>query len=408
MNKRQCSRGHIYDADIYGETCPLCNTEVKKLSPVIPGLSFESVKTVPNSKRNACCPFCGFPSDIKNGEVRCPNCGANFSSGYEKLEVSDEKGNNTTIVRLQSERDVYYEYNPNKPPLWEDAWGKYYLGRCYSKYDSRFLKEVTLCDSYARYYIPSMWRHIEEEHLDFKNTAFISIVDYISGYFIEDYYNGVSLYDLIHGQVCGIDGQPIKFAVMMYEKYHNSKIDFAKMVAINILKLIISIHHNDIAIRFIELPENIIFTESGEIKIRARGSLLSVCKHDFTILDDYETLWPFEYCAPERYLQSECSEIYAVGVLFYSILTDHLPYEGSTSLEDCHLVHEPYIDPRDDTYKERPSVRTPSRGYDKLLLTEIHDIHLRKVIEKATRENPSKRFQSALEFINGLEGSMKV
>ena len=96
-------------------------------------------------------------------------------------------------------------------------------------------------------------------------------------------------------------------------------------------------------------------------------------------------------------------EIYVVGILLYCILTGHLPYKGSTSLEDCHLAHEPYIDPRDDNYIERPFVRRPSRGYDKLLLTDIQDIHLRKVIEKATRENPSKRFQSAIEFINELE-----
>jgi len=40
----------------------------------------------------------------------------------------------------------------------------------------------------------------------------------------------------MRGKVCGVDDQPIGFAIKMYEMFQNRKIDFAKMVAEEILK----------------------------------------------------------------------------------------------------------------------------------------------------------------------------
>lgn len=362
---------------------------------------------------NRRCPKCGFPRESETGNGVCPFCGWNYSAGYEVVELTNNKEMSTTIVRLHSGNDIFYEYAPDSTPLYEDAWGKYYLGKCHSKKDFRFLKKVTVCltNSYSYYYMASMWRHIKEKHIDFSGTAFLPIIDFIScspnhHYLIEDYYDGVSLYDLMRGKVCGVDDQPIEFAIEMYEMYQNRKIDFAKMVVKEILKEINTIHNNDMALRFIELPENIIFTVNGEIKIRSRGSLMSVCKLRGTISPDvFYSLWPIEYAPPEKFTtenNNESSEVYVIGILLYYILTGHLPYKSSTSLEVCHKAHEPYVDPRDDNYQEKPHFRL-SCDFDVLLLNEIQDVHIKKVVEKATRIDPSKRFQSATEFMKALE-----
>lgn len=366
---------------------------------------------------NKRCPKCGFPRESETGNDMCLFCGWNCSYSYEELKLTDNKEDTTKIIKFQSEKDVYYEYTPNTTPLYEDAWGKYYLGKCYSKKDSRFLKKVTICLIDPVFYVSSMWKHIKEKDTDFSGTAFIPILDYIScspnhHYLIEDYYDGVSLYDLMQGKVCGIENQPIGFAIKIYEMYQNRKIDFAKMVVKEILKEINTIHSKDMALRFIELPENIIFTVNGDIKMRIRGSLLSVCKLQGAIIPDvFYSLWPIEYAPPEeikKHEKGESFEVYVVGILLYCILAGHLPYKSSASLEDCHKAHEPYVDPRDDEYIEKTHVGLLIRGYDDLLLDEIQDEHLKKVIKKATQLDPTKRFQSVSEFLTALEDGMTV
>jgi len=366
---------------------------------------------------NIKCPNCGSSNEFETCNSICPYCGWDFSSGYEEMELTDNKGSTTKVIRLHSGKEVYYEYTPNTTPLYEDAWGRYFLGKCYSQEDSRFLKKITVCLINRGFYVSSMWKHIKKECIDFSGTAFIPIIDYIScspilHYLVEDYFDGVSLYDLMCGQVCGVDGQPIGFAAKMYEMYLSRKIDFAKKVVKEILKEINNIHQNDIALRFIELPENIIFTVKGELKIRIRGSLLSVCELRGTIIPRvFLSLWPVEYAPPEKSglcERNESFEIYVVGILLYCILTGHLPYKSCTSLEKCHQAHEPYVDPRDEKYKEKPHVGLLLRGYDDLLLNDIQDEHLKRIIKKATSLVPSKRFQSASEFLNALEDSINA
>ena len=364
------------------------------------------------------CPNGGFLYCCETEMPKCPRCGCNLSFLYEKEKPMGNKKNTPTTVRIQSAKDSYYEFDPSAPPLWEDAWGKYYIGNCYSKRDSCFIKRVTICMTTEPYYVYSMWKHIVEKHLDFTNTAFIPIIDYIScgygqEYLIEDYYDGVSLYDLMHGQICGAEGNRIEFAVKMLEMYQSRKIDFATLTVKDILFLIDSIHVKGLDVRFLEIPENIIFTARDGIKIRVRGSLLSVCNLQFTIIPDvYVCLFPGEFVSPEWYKSDrrvdgkgldEKSEVYTAGLFLYCILTGHFPDREYSTLEDCHKAHGRYIDHRDDNYEDRPIIRMPLQSYEKFPLDDIQDECLKRIIEKATRESPSERFMSANEFIEALD-----
>lgn len=365
------------------------------------------------------CTRCGFPLKQNSyGRLCCPMCG--FNGNAVVFEATDSVDNTTEITRLLSEGDNYYEYVTNSSPFREDFWGAYYLGKCYSKIDSRLLKEVVICAvSYHRYYVYSMWELIKNIHFsEISQTAFIPIVDLVDDYgacyLVEDFFDGVSLYDLMHGHVCGVDGQPFDFAVEMFDMYQNNKTDFAKTVIKKILKGIKFIHDNNIPLAYIELPENIIFTKNREIKIRLISSLVYSCEKPFAVFpEEYDVLLPIEYISPENsheYIRygDERSEIYTVGVFIYCILTGHMPYKGGASIEDCHCVHSPIIDPREDNYVDKPVVSCYPYYYGKFLLDEIEDKHLKTIITKATRLNPDKRYQSAQEFIDALEDNANL
>lgn len=361
------------------------------------------------------CQKCGYPyNPDKNGD-KCLMCGFYFPHRYKEIEVTDNVCNKKRLIRLQSFCDVYYEYDSNMPPVRVDSWGGHYIGKCFSKADSCFLKQVVICvipDDAISLYVNSMWNYLKQKpHLVNTKTVFIPIIDKIDDYprcyFVEDFIDGISLYDLMHGQVCGVDGHPIEYAAEMYDMYQNNRTGFVKKVAIEILGGIKNAHDLGVRIRFIEPPENILFTKSGEIKIRITNSLLVECDKRFTIIPwVYYSLLNNEYESPEGLIVfnpkvDQRSEIYTVGILAYCILTGHLPYQGRSSLEDSHSVHHgPIIDSRDEDDVNKSYI---GFSYDKSLLDEIMDKNLKTIIEKATKQTPDERFQFIEDFISALE-----
>ena len=94
---------------------------------------------------------------------------------------------------------------------------------------------------------------------------------------------------------------------------------------------------------------------------------------------------PVSYLSPEAILIYERwkidnrSDIYSMGILFFHLLRGHIPYKGHKSeIMSQHLT-------------------------GKMPLYEIKDKRLRKIVKKATEKDPSKRFQTAIEFINAID-----
>lgn len=333
------------------------------------------------------CPKCGFSYEYITGMGRCLYCGWQF-------EDADSAGN----IRLQSESDVYYEFAPSKSPLWEDAWGKHFLGKCYSKKDSAFIKEVmvsVISDSVGRGHAYGMWNFLKERNIDFSQTALIPIVDGVGDdpyYLIEDYFEGVSLYDLMHGKVCGADDRPVEFAVKMYDMFCNERFGFAKIVVKEVLRTVKFMLDHEIGVHCIAPPENIFFTESGDIRIRMICSLKGYKANVSIPIEWYFVAFPPEYNG---------HYVYSVGIFLYSVITGHLPNKGGASLEESHLFHSRCYDPYDDDIK--PHLNMYRYDCEDLQLQEISDEYFRKVIEKATNRNPHKRYQSIEEFVKALD-----
>ncbi len=105
---------------------------------------------------------------------------------------------------------------------------------------------------------------------------------------------------------------------------------------------------------------------------------------------DYMPQGTPEYMAPELTTRgaTEASDIYALGVVLYQMLTGLLPFRSSTSigLYWKHLREQPVA----------PSFYNP-------LLSRATD----KVVLRALAKNPAERFQTTLEFAHAYQASLQ-
>ena len=142
-------------------------------------------------------------------------------------------------------------------------------------------------------------------------------------------------------------------------------------------------------------PSNILITESGTAKIldfglaKALGSELGLDASGEVSLDG-EIVGTPAYMAPEqasgkREAVDTRTDIYALGVILYYLLTKQYPHDiVGTNLEILHRVAESEI--------VRPTTHTPSLRGD-----------LEAILLKALARNPDDRYASADEFADDLE-----
>ncbi len=94
------------------------------------------------------------------------------------------------------------------------------------------------------------------------------------------------------------------------------------------------------------------------------------------------------YMSPEQVLGEKVdsrSDLFSVGVVLYQLLTGHVPFEGDTLISVAYKI----------TKSEPPSL-------DKLQ-PEL-PLKLRRIVERALRKQPDKRFQTGEEFAQALDG----
>lgn len=124
-------------------------------------------------------------------------------------------------------------------------------------------------------------------------------------------------------------------------------------------------------------PQNILMKDDGCIKITDFGVAMALNETQLTQTNS--VMGTVHYLPPEQAAGKGStfrSDIYSMGILFYELLTGHLPYRGDNAVEIA-LKH--MRDPLPSVRKENPAIPQS----------------VENVILKATAKNPKNRYESA-------------
>ena len=193
--------------------------------------------------------------------------------------------------------------------------------------------------------------------------------------------NIVNIYDV------GEDGD-IHYIVMEYVKgetlkqyIQNAPISPEKSVTImkQLTSAIAHAHKNQIIHRDIK-PQNILLDEDGNVKVTDFGIAMALTATSFTQTNS--VLGTVHYLSPEQArggTATKKSDIYALGIVLYELLTGQLPFSGESAVSIA-LKH---------LQTETPSIRAINPSIPQ---------SLENVVFKATAKDPKNRYRSAEEM----------
>lgn len=298
------------------------------------------------------------------------------------------------IIRLQNEfeKNIYYEYDSSTKPLGEGGMGRVFRGkRIETNNQGTVLRERNVAIKCMYDNLPEhvIMRARREASIRVKSLNLIEMIDFVEikkgqnvyYHVVSELLEGVNLDELLEGRVDNHDGSPNPFAKKLYNQYQQNRKAFIGMVFRGLLSGISVLHDQGYIHRDID-PSNIMITSDGDVKLIDFGiakKIDALATTDKQLTSDGQFAGKVCYAAPELVLgdlkhQSKTTDIYALGVTLFQLVTGHLPFEGSFT----------------EVYKKQLN--------DKLPLKEINDKVLRSIIDKATDKDQNKRYQSAAEF----------
>lgn len=298
------------------------------------------------------------------------------------------------VIRLQGEAErqagIYYEVNTDEPALGAGGMGQVYRG---VRVDTRTGQTTPVAIKFLFDDLPenAIERSRREASIRISNEnlvemyGFIEIPDPQTGvthyHVVSELLQGVMLYDLLEGKTTDREGNPVPFAVELYDLYRQNRTAFAARIIKAVLSGVMAMHDMGYIHRDID-PSNIMITVNGRIKLIDFGIAKKIgatteTEHHLTSVGQF--MGKASYAAPEQICgdvahQNETTDIYSIGIMLFQLLTGHLPFDGAQ-----HEVADMQL-------------------HSELPLADIADENMRNVVSHATRKRQGERYMSAAEF----------
>lgn len=135
-------------------------------------------------------------------------------------------------------------------------------------------------------------------------------------------------------------------------------------------------------------PQNILLTPDGTVKVTDFG--IAVAFAETSLTQTNSMLGSVHYLSPEQARGSKAtvqSDIYAMGIIFYEMLTGHIPYDGDSAVT---IALQHFQKPLPSVIAENPSVPQA----------------LENVIIKATAKKLTDRYKSVAEMYVDLSSNL--
>jgi len=185
-----------------------------------------------------------------------------------------------------------------------------------------------------------------------------------------------------------VDGRLLRQVLNEQRKFTPER---AVSVALQIASALDYIHGHGVVHRDLK-PENIMVDAQDRIKLIDFGIAANVGSRRLTFAKFSQTMGTPDYISPEQVKGKRGdgrSDIYALGVMLYEMLTGKVPFTGPNPfvIMNDRLLNNP----------------VPPREIDPSISPELQEI-----IYRAIERDPAKRYQSAREFAKDLQHPEQV
>jgi len=185
-----------------------------------------------------------------------------------------------------------------------------------------------------------------------------------------------------------VDGRLLRQIMNEQKKFPRER---AVKLALQIASALEYIHSHGVVHRDLK-PENIMVDPNDHIKLIDFGIAANVGSRRLTFAKFSQTMGTPDYISPEQVKGKRGdarSDIYALGVMLYEMLTGKVPFTGPNAfvIMNDRLLNNP----------------VPPRELDPTISPQLQEI-----IYRALEREPSKRYPSAREFAHDLEHRDKV
>jgi len=307
------------------------------------------------------------------------------------------------IIRLQGEAElragIYYEYDVDSKPLGEGGMGRVFKG---FRVNQRTGEKMPVAIKAIYENIPErvVERARREAEIQVDHDNLIRMYGFVEAitsatdkspakvhyHVVMELLIGVTLEDVLNGITTDKHGMQIPFAAELYKQYQNQKVKATIGIMKAILSGLMSLHDKGIIHRDID-PSNIMITFDNKIKLIDFGickQVVSLGSQDKGLTATGVFMGKVNYAAPELVLgdvksQSYTTDIYAMGVLLYQLMTGHHPFSGT----DQEVLAA-------NLRKSFP-------------MKDVKHGDIKKIIQKATEKPQNKRYGSVAEMRVALE-----